>query len=163
MSGLNWADWTLIVIILLSSLMSLKRGFIKEALSLATWVVAFIVARTFHPHVQTLLIDSIEQATLRTIAAFCILFIGTLIVGAGVNFLVGALVKLTGLSPIDRLLGVAFGLARGLVLSVVIIAVVRLTPFVNSDWWQQSIMIENLSILEQWSRSVFENHTETKV
>ena len=78
MSGLNWADWSLIVIISLSSLMSLKRGFIKEALSLATWVVAFIVARTFHPNLQTLLTASIDEPTLRTIAAFAILCIGTL-------------------------------------------------------------------------------------
>ncbi len=163
MSGLNWADWSLIVIISLSSLMSLKRGFIKEALSLATWVVAFIVARTFHPNLQTLLTASIDEPTLRTIAAFAILFIGTLLIGAGVNFIVGALVKLTGLTPVDRLLGVAFGLSRGLVLSVVVIAVLRLTPFSQSEWWINSVMIENLSILEQWSRSVFENHTETKV
>ena len=163
MSGLNWADWSLIIIISLSSLMSLRRGFIKEALSLATWVVAFVVARTFHPNLQTLLADSIDEPTLRTIAAFAILFIGTLLVGAGVNFIVGALVRITGLTPIDRLLGVAFGLARGLVFSVVIIAVLRLTPFSQSEWWLNSVMIENLSILEQWSRSVFETHTETNI
>ncbi|MFT6031046.1 MAG: membrane protein required for colicin V production [Oleiphilaceae bacterium] len=163
MSGLNWADWSFIAIISLSSLMSLRRGFIKEALSLATWVVAFIVARTFHPNLQTLLAGSIDEPTLRTIAAFSILFIGTLLVGAGVNFIVGALVRLTGLTPIDRLLGVAFGLSRGLVLSVVVIAVVRLTPFAQSEWWLNSVVIENLSILEQWSRSVFENQTKTKV
>ncbi|KZY29937.1 MULTISPECIES: CvpA family protein [unclassified Oleiphilus] len=163
MSGLNWADWTLIVIISLSSLMSLRRGFVKEALSLATWVVAFIVARSFHPNLQTLLIDSINEPVLRTIAAFIMLFIGTLLVGAGINFIVGALIRLTGLTPIDRMLGIVFGLARGLILAVVLVAIVRLTPFEQSDWWQNSVMIENLSILEQWSRSVFESHKETKV
>ena len=163
MSGLNWADWTLIVIISLSSLMSLKRGFVKEALSLATWVVAFIVARTFNPNLQTLLTESISEPMLRTSAAFVILFVGTLLVGAGINFIVGALIRLTGLTPIDRLLGVVFGLARGLILSVVLVAIVRLTPFEQSEWWQNSFMIENLSILEQWSRSVFETHKETKV
>lgn len=163
MSGLNWADWTLIVIISLSSLMSLRRGFVKESLSLATWVVAFIVARSFHPNLQTLLIDSINEPVLRTIAAFIMLFIGTLLVGAGINFIVGALIRLTGLTPIDRMLGIVFGLARGLILAVVLVAIVRLTPFEQSDWWQNSVMIENLSILEQWSRSVFESHKETKV
>lgn len=162
MTEFNWADWTLFVIIALSSLMSLKRGFIKEALSLATWVVAFVVARTFHPNFQTLLTDSIEQPTLQVIAAFSILFVGTLLIGAGVNFLVGTLIRLTGLTPIDRTLGVAFGLARGLILSVVMIAVLRLTPLTHSDWWQNSVMIENLAILEQWSRSVFESHSFNK-
>ena len=163
MSGLNWADWTLIVIILFSSLMSLRRGFVKEALSLATWVVAFVVARSFHPNLQTLLADSINEPVLRTIAAFTTLFIGTLLVGAGINFIVGALIRLTGLSPIDRILGVVFGLARGVILALVMVAVVRLTPFEQSEWWQNSVMIENLSILEQWSRSVFESRKETKV
>lgn len=159
MTEFNWADWTLFVIIALSSLMSLKRGFIKEALSLATWVVAFVVARTFHPNFQTLLAGSIEQPTLQVIAAFCILFVGTLLIGAGINFIVGALIRLTGLTPIDRTLGVFFGLARGLILSVVMVAVLRLTPLSQSEWWLNSVMIENLAILEQWSRSVFESHS----
>ena len=163
MASLNWADWTLIVIITLSSLMSLKRGFIKEALSLATWVVAFVVARTFHSNFQTLLLDTIDEPMLRVIAAFGILFIGTLLVGAGVNFIVGALIRLTGLTPIDRMLGVFFGLARGLILSVVVVAVLRLTPMSSSDWWMNSVMIENLAILEQWSRSVFESSSNSKV
>lgn len=161
MSGLNWADWTLIVIISLSSLMSLKRGFVKEALSLVTWVVAFIVARSFHPNLQTLLTESISEPMLRVIAAFIILFIGTLLVGSVINFIVGALIRMTGLTPLDRLLGVVFGLARGLILSVVLVAIVRLTPFEQSEWWQNSVMIENLSILEQWSRSVFESHKDS--
>jgi len=143
--------------------MSLKRGFIKEALSLATWVVAFVVARTFHSNFQTLLIGTIEEPMLRVIAAFSILFVGTLLVGAGVNFIVGALIRLTGLTPIDRMLGVVFGLARGLILSVVVIAVLRLTPMSASDWWADSVMIENLAILEQWSRSVFESRSNSKV
>jgi membrane protein required for colicin V production len=160
MIELNWADLALITIIALSSLISLKRGFVKEALSLASWVVAFIVARTFHPNFQTLLVESISEPMLRTIAAFVILFIGTLLLGAAISFIVGTLIRLTGLTPIDRLLGVVFGLIRGLILSVVIVAIVRLTPFEQSEWWQSSIMIENLSVLEQWSRSVFESHNQ---
>jgi len=163
MSGLNWADWTLIIIIALSGLMSLKRGFIKEALSLATWVVAFVVARRFHANFQTLLSGSIDEPVIQVIAAFSLLFIGTLLIGAGVNFVVGALIRLTGLTPIDRMLGIVFGLARGLILSIVMVAVLRLTPMVESDWWANSVMIENLAILEQWSRSVLENRPRINV
>jgi membrane protein required for colicin V production len=162
MFDLNWADWALIVIISLSSLMSLRRGFIKEALSLATWVVAFVVARSFHPHVQTLLLESVPQPQLRIIAAFSGLFIGTLLLGAGVNFVVAALIRITGLTPVDRLLGVFFGLARGLVLTVVLVAVLRLSPLADSDWWKGSVMIENLAVLEQWTRSVFESRSASQ-
>lgn len=159
MTGFNWADWTLFVIIAISTLMSLRRGFVKEAISLASWVVAFVVARSFHPNVQTLLVGSIENEVVRTIAAFSILFIGTLLVGAAVAFLVGVLLKLTGLSPIDRMLGMVFGMARGVILSVVLIAVVRLTPFTSSEWWANSVMIEHLSVVEQWTRSLLEQKT----
>ncbi len=123
----------------------------------STWVVAFVVARTFHPNAQTLLSGWIDQPILLVIAAFLSLFIATLLVGAGINFTVAALIRLTGLTPLDRLLGVFFGLARGLVLAVVLVALVRLTPMTESLWWQQSVVIEQLSILEQWSRSVFES------
>lgn len=158
MLGLNWADIVLITVIALSSLISLKRGFVKEAFSLASWIVAFIVARSFNPNVQTLLVESIEHPVFRMIAAFVILFIGTLLLGAAISFIIVTLIRLTGLTPLDRLLGIFFGLTRGLILSVVIVAIVRLTPFEQAEWWQSSIMVENLSVLEQWSRSVFESH-----
>ncbi|UZE97860.1 CvpA family protein [Alkalimarinus alittae] len=153
----NWADWSIIAIISLSSLFSLKRGFVKEALSLVTWVAAFIIARTFNPNLQTLLIDVIDTVVFRAVAAFAILFIGTLIVGAIINNLIGLLVKITGLSTTDRLLGVIFGVARGVIIVVVTIALLRVTPVVEDTWWRDSVMISKLQVLEQWSRSMFED------
>lgn len=153
----NWADWSILAIISLSSLFSLKRGFVKEALSLVTWIAAFIIARTFNANLQTLLIDLIDTAVFRAIAAFAILFIGTLIVGAIINNLIGLLVKITGLTTTDRLLGVIFGVARGVIIVVVTIALLRVTPVVEDNWWQESVMITKLQVLEQWSRTVFED------
>lgn len=153
----NWADWSILAVIGLSSLFSLKRGFVKEALSLVTWVAAFIIARTFNPNLQTLLVDLVDTAVLRAIAAFAILFIGTLIVGAVINNLIGLLVKMTGLSATDRLLGVIFGVARGVIIVLVTIALLRVTPIAEDTWWKQSVMITKLQVLEQWSRSVFED------
>jgi len=154
---LNWADLSIISIIAISSLFSLKRGFVKEALSLVTWIAAFIIARTFNPNLQTLLVDLIDTVVFRAIAAFAILFIGTLIVGAVINNLIALLVKITGLSTTDRLLGVVFGVARGLIIVLVVIAVLRVTPFAEDMWWKQSVMITKLQVLEQWSRAVFED------
>jgi membrane protein required for colicin V production len=153
----NWADWSILAIISLSSLFSLKRGFVKEALSLVTWVAAFIIARTFNPNLQTLLVDLIDTVVFRAVAAFALLFIGTLIVGAIINNLIGLLVKITGLSTTDRLLGVIFGVARGVIIVVVTIALLRVTPVAEDTWWQESVMITKLQVLEQWSRTVFED------
>lgn len=159
MTAFNWADWALLAIIALSCLMSLKRGFIREALSLVIWVLAFIIARSFHPQAQTLLAPWISDPFILIVAAFVALFVGTLLLGAAINFILAALIRMTGLSPLDRLLGVFFGLARGLILTVVLVAVFRLSPLSETQWWRESQVIEQLALLEQWSRSVFERHT----
>lgn len=128
MDALIWVDWVIIVLIAVSTLISLKRGFVREALSLVTWVAAFLIARTFHPQMQALLESSVETPLVRLIAAFAILFFGTLIVGAIINNMVGHLIRATGLSATDRVLGMGFGLLRGLVVVVVMIAFLRYTP-----------------------------------
>jgi len=155
METLIWVDWVIIVLIAVSTLISLKRGFVREALSLATWVAAFIIARTFHPQMQALLEQSVETPLVRLIAAFAILFFGTLIVGAIINNMVGHLIRVTGLSATDRVLGMGFGLLRGLVVVVVMIAFLRYTPVAGDTWWKQSVMIEHLSVVEDWSRRTF--------
>ncbi len=153
--GFNWADWTIVVVVVLSTVMSLHRGFIKEALSLVTWVAAFVVARMFHGQMAALLVDHIESPVFRPVAAFTILFVGTLIVGAAVNFLIGTLVKMTGLSATDRLLGMFFGFARGVILITVAVALMRITPLTESQWWKESVLIEQFMLIEQWSRAAF--------
>ncbi|SDW62972.1 CvpA family protein [Marinobacter mobilis] len=155
MDALIWIDWVIITLISVSTLFSLKRGFVKEALSLVSWVGAFVIARTFHPQMQTLLESSVETPLVRLIAAFAILFFATLIIGAIVNNLIGHLIHVTGLTATDRVLGMGFGLLRGVVVVVVAIAFLRYTPVANDTWWRTSIMINNLSVIEDWSRRTF--------
>ncbi len=151
MNALIWVDWVIIAIIAVSTLISLKRGFVKEALSLVSWVGAFIIARTFHPQMQSLLESTVETPMVRLVAAFAILFFGTLIVGAIINK-IGHLVRATGLTATDRVLGMGFGLLRGLVVVIVAIAFTRYTPLSEDTWWRTSIMIDRLAVVEDWSR-----------
>ena len=152
MNALIWIDWVIIVMITVSTLISLKRGFIKEALSLVSWVGAFIIARTFHPQMQSLLEGTVETPLVRLIAAFAILFFGTLIVGAIINAMISQLVRATGLTATDRVLGMGFGLLRGVVVVIVAIAFTRYTPLANDTWWRTSVMIDRLAVVEDWSR-----------
>ncbi|OEY67703.1 CvpA family protein [Marinobacter sp. X15-166B] len=152
MNALIWIDWVIIALIAVSTLISLKRGFVKEALSLVTWVGAFIIARTFHPQMQTLLESTVETPLVRLISAFAILFFGALMVGAIINNMVGHLVRATGLTATDRVLGMGFGLLRGLVVVIVAIAFIRYTPLAQDTWWRTSIMIDRLAVVESWSR-----------
>ncbi len=151
---MNWADWVILAIIAISSLLSLRRGFVREAVSLATWVVAFIVARLFATSLAVVLQDYIDTPSLQLLAAFAILFVITLIVGALVGMLIGALVSATGLSATDRVLGIGFGAVRGALVIVVIVALLGMTPAVQDSWWLESNLIPHFVLLEDWTRAV---------
>lgn len=150
---LNWADWVILGIVLVSCLFGLRRGLIKEALSVANWIVALLIALTFRDRFAFLLTDYIATPSLRELSAFAILFVVTLLIGALVNYLIGELVKVSGLSATDRTLGMVFGLLRGF---VVVMAVLLLIPPVLSidedPWWDKSALIPHFMAFEGWAR-----------
>jgi membrane protein required for colicin V production len=152
-SGYNGADWAIIVVVVLSVLISLVRGFVKEALSLLVWIVAFAVAFFFSERLAPMLGNLVELPSLRYLAAFAILFVCTLIVGSIVNFLIVQLVRMTGLSAIDRLLGMMFGVCRGVLIALLILIFLpKIIPVEQDPWWQQSRLIPRVLVLENWSR-----------
>ena len=151
---MNWADWAILAILAISSVISLKRGFIKEALSMVVWLVAFFVAVTFRDPLSSLLQSQISTPSLRDMVAFAILFAATLVVGAMVNYLLGELVRMTGLSGTDRLFGVIFGFVRGFVIVMAILIFVPGLVAVDQDpWWRESVLIPQFLEFEGWCRS----------
>jgi membrane protein required for colicin V production len=154
MSSVNWPDIIILCLIGLSALISLFRGFVRETLSLASWILAFWIAITFaHPLAELLLKKYIKSPTLQLAAAFGGLFIITLIACAIVNYFISTLVDKTGLSGTDRLLGVIFGLARGVVLVAALLLVAHLTPMPEEDWWKKSMLVSRFEPLEVWLKS----------
>ena len=152
---MNWADWVILAIVAISSLISLKRGFVKEALSLANWIVAFFVAMMFAEPFASILSPYISTPSIRDMVAFAALFAATLIVGAMLNNLVGELVRITGLSGTDRAIGMVFGLLRGFVIVMAILLLVPLLVPINEDvWWKKSMLIPQFLELEDWTRQV---------
>lgn len=150
----TWVDWAIIAIIAISSLISLKRGFVKEALSLVTWIIAGVVAWMFGGALSQHLTDFIEMPSARVIAGCAILFVATLLVGALVNFLIGELVRVTGLSGTDRFLGMVFGGARGALLVVVLTGLLSLAPVQQDPWWQQSSLLPHFLMVADWSKNL---------
>lgn len=150
---MNLADGVILFIIAVSALISVRRGFVREAFSLVTWVAAFVVARLFSPGLEVLLEASIETPSVRMAVAFGLLFAGTLIVGALINHLLGELVRVTGLSGTDRLFGMVFGAVRGMVVVIVLVALAG-PLFVEDLWWQQSVLVPQFAMMEDWSREL---------
>jgi len=147
-----WVDYLIIGIILLSSGISIIRGFIKEVLSLASWAISFWVALMFYPHVATLLADYIVTPSIRLFTAFTSLFLVTLILGALVNHLISQIVEKTGLTGTDRALGIIFGLVRGVAIVALLVLLAGATPMPNDNWWQNSLLLEHFEQLAIWLR-----------
>lgn len=147
-----WVDIVIVGIILISTLISLFRGFVKESISLATWVLAGVLAVRYMDVMAGLLENSIESVTIRMAASFAILFIVTLIVGAIINFIVSQMVSKTGLGGTDKALGMVFGLGRGVLIIVMLLLLGGLTPMPEEVWWKESMLIEHFSSISIWIR-----------
>ena len=145
-----WFDIAIIGVIFLSTLISLIRGFVKESISLATWLAAGFIAMSYYLVLAEMLQPYIESPTISQAAAFGALFIATLIVGAIINYIVSQLVSKTGLSGTDKLLGMIFGAARGVLIVSMIVLFAGLTPMPQESWWQQSQLVDQFQGIAVW-------------
>lgn len=139
-AGLNWLDIIILGVVTLSCMFGLWRGLVREVLSLATWIAALIVARLYSEELAPLLGGVLEGETTRLVAAFALLFLATMLVGALVNHLMAKLLSIAGLRVTDRLLGGIFGVARGGLL-VMLCIFLSGGIFSETPSWQGSLLI----------------------
>ncbi len=147
---MNWVDFSILGIIAVSTLISLMRGFVKEAISLVVWFAALFVASHFYADLAVYF-TRIDDQMLRNGAAIAVLFIITLILGGLVNVALGQLVQMSGLTGTDRALGLVFGALRGvLIVSALLFFLDTFTPAADSQWWRESILIPEFTVIIEW-------------
>ena len=152
---MNWADWFIVGVVSLSCVVSLLRGFVQEAMSLAVWFLAIAVAMLFGEQLSGLMEAKISTPSLRNIIAFSSLFVVTMVLGSLVSKLLGQLVNSVGLGSTDRILGMLFGFGRGVIIVLALLIFVPAVVDVQyDDWWQTSQLIPHVLRLEDWSREM---------
>jgi len=149
---MNWVDYVILAIIGVSVIIGLLRGFTREALSLAGWVVAIWVTVTFTDQLQDLFVPYVKSAPVRIGLAVVILFLLTLLVAALVNYLAMELIDKSGLAVSDRIIGIVFGFARGFALVVVLVLLAGLTDFPKESGWRQSQLMHYFQSAALWLR-----------
>ena len=128
-------DYIVIVIVVVSVLLGAWRGVVGEIIALAAWVLAFFAAKMWAGEVAQVFLTGIADPAMRIVAAWVCVFIVVLILMALVRLALRGLLKALGLSFTDRLLGLFFGLARGLTIVLILVAVGGMTMVVKEKWW----------------------------
>jgi membrane protein required for colicin V production len=131
-------DWILLGVLVFSMALGAWRGLVYEVLSVLGWAVAFYAAQWFAPQVSVMLPIKSASDPVRFAAAFVIVFIAAIFAAGLLAFLIKKLVEAIGLRPVDRTLGAAFGVVRGIILLLAATVVMNMTSLKNSDWWQES-------------------------
>lgn len=145
--SLHWADLFILAVVGISALLSLFRGLVREVLSLLGWVCAGWGAFTLAPPLAARFAGVVEVPSARLALAFIALLMGILLAFALLNFLVGRLVAHTGLTATDRMLGVFFGVARGVAITTVLVMIAGLTPLPRDPWWREPALLPHVETL----------------
>jgi membrane protein required for colicin V production len=137
-TGLATVDLIMAGLLLLSMVVGVWRGLVREVMALAGWVVAYVGAQALAEPLAPSLPIGAPAGVVNLAATFALVFVAVLFAWALLTRLLSAVIKATPLSAIDRLLGAAFGLARGVVVLLVVTTVLAMTPLAQSGPWQRS-------------------------
>ncbi len=162
--SLIWPDYIIIAIIVISMIISLFRGFVRESIALAGWILAIWVS-IFFMHPFALFINpylSLPPSIL-SLVSFAVLFIITLIISALVGSLASTLVDKSGLSGTDRSIGMLFGILRGILIVGVLVLLAGFTLIPQDPWWKESILISHFQQLAVWMQGFLPPHIAQKL
>ncbi len=148
----NWVDWAILSVIAVSCLIGVWRGLLKELMTVVIAIMAVVTALVFYDKLALLWIDDLSSPGLRNAAAFGVIMIAVLVVGGLLSFIAGKLFGLAALKPVDRILGLLFGLFRGCVVVMAILLMLSSETIVNIPWWTESTLIPHFLVFEEQAR-----------
>ena len=142
---MTWLDYALLGVTGVSILWGAWRGLVREVISVAGWVIAFLATNLFAGPLGERLPQSIPGPEIRVLAAYVGIFIVSLVCTTLVALLLSKLAKAAGLGGLDRVLGALFGLARGVLVLIAFALLAGLTSLPRSPAWTQSLSGEYLA------------------
>lgn len=153
MNELQIIDWIFLFILVLSFIVGLIRGIVREVVSLSGLIASFMLSRAYAGEAGEWLASIIGFEHAQYAVGFAVVFIGVMLTTALIVWVLGKLINATGLMLLDRILGSLFGIFRGLMLLVVIAFFVNQTPMSKFDGWRASVSQARLAPLIAWLSS----------
>ena len=145
----NQVDIVILIVIVFSLALGLWRGLIKEVLSLLTWIAALLVSRVYSEPLAGLMTGMVENEGIRYVSAFAILFFIVMMLGTFLNSLMSKLLSVAGLKLADRLLGAGFGMARGVIIVLVIMFIANMFVSETELWHQSQLVPYGMDLIEK--------------
>lgn len=147
-------DWMLLAIVVVSAVLGLMRGFVGVVVSLVAWVLAGWAALRFGGDVTAALAGDMPPSTTDVLAGHALCFVAVLLVVGLVGWIVRWAMKSAGLSGVDRVLGLAFGLVRGGMVACALVLLFGLTSMPREPAWQASwvvpMFVPGAQVLRGW-------------
>jgi membrane protein required for colicin V production len=131
-------DYIILLVLVVSAGVGVWRGFVKEALSLLTLLVAIWLAWRFAALVEPKLTNWAADQEVRIWIARAVIFALALVLGALASWVARQLIRHTGLTGVDRMLGGAFGFARGVLIVGLLVLALDFLDLDQDGWWQSA-------------------------
>ena len=157
MTEWHWIDYAIIVVVGLSVITGLMRGFVKELIALGVWIAAIWIGFHYSPALSALLKPYIPDNTLRGVLSFVALLLGVLLAGGLLNMLLSLILNRSGLKGTDRLLGMGFGFVRGTFIVALLIGVINLTSLAQGTDFKHSKIYARFIPVSTWMFSFMPN------
>ena len=148
------ADVLILLVFLGSTLIGLLRGFVREAVSLAFWVVAIWAAWRFGPAVEPHLGGLLADPKIAPWVGRFVILMLVLLMGWLIGMLLSYFTRSMGLGPLDRAIGLLFGILRGMVLVGLMIIGGELLHLNQETWWGRSKLVPYGETVGDWLRAM---------
>lgn len=137
---MTFFDYAVLAGVALSVLLGFWRGVVSEILALAAWVLALLLGKSFAPRLAPELARWVPDHTVQYLLAFVAIVAAVLLLSSIVRLLASGLLRAIGLGLMDRGLGAIFGLARGMLVVLVVVAAAGLTTLPKQAWWRDAML-----------------------
>ena len=133
-------DIVVLAIVGISVLLGVIRGLVREVLALVAWVAAFLLSNLLAPEAAKLLPQGMGSEEIRLLVSYVVVFIVVLVAMSVLAILASKLVKVVGLGVADRVVGGVFGLARGVLVVMILVLLAGLTSLPRQSVWRDAAL-----------------------